>query len=59
MSNIKREYLTSFDVSYENYEQFLDDLTDIKICKESHKIPDGDCAMCNEVCCSQSYVNNV
>ena len=59
MEDIKREYLTTFDVSYEQYEQLAADLEEVEICKAAHIVPDGDCAMCTEPCCSKSGINNV
>lgn len=31
---------------------------EITICREAHPVRNGDCAMCNEICCSMSDVNN-
>lgn len=31
---------------------------EITICREAHPVRNGECAMCNEVCCPMSDVNN-
>ena len=55
----QEEVLATMEETSTHFEDYMNPPEDeITICRQSHSIRNGDCAMCNEPCCPMSDVNN-
>lgn len=55
------DIIADMEHTVEHFEDYMNppiEENEITICREAHPVRNGDCAMCNEVCCPMSDVNN-
>lgn len=55
------DILADMEYTAEHFEDYMNppvEENEITICCEAHPVRNGDCTMCNEVCCPMSDVNN-